>query len=249
MASPDRPGLLEGHRQACAGLKTPRSGLEVTRCYFRRCPRSSDSSPTHMRGGGPQPRSVRMLRGLPGPGSPTSGPCGPNEPPAQPVGSQGLCHLGLHPSCRHPLQALVSSPPSSSGAARLACHLPGGTPRLPGGRPASPPSPPPARTLSTPALTCLSGARCSPGFSPCHPPSPPHGAAARHGSLGTPWGPRMHVSCLGRAAARRREEAWRQGPARSLRPRGHSRGRRAAGGPALHHRSETGGCACRRRPE
>lgn len=120
VASPDRPGLLEGHRQACAGLKTPRSGLEVTRCYFRRCPRSSDSSPTHMRGGGPQPRSVRMLRGLPGPGSPTSGPCGPNEPPAQPVGSQGLCHPTLHPSCRHPLRALVSSPPSSSGAAWLA---------------------------------------------------------------------------------------------------------------------------------
>lgn len=153
-------------------------------------------------------------------------------------------------------------PPPTPGSGLLApklfggrvarCRLPGGTPRLPGGRPASPPSSPPARTLSTPALTCLSGARCSPGFSPCHSPSPPRGAAARHGSLGTPWGPRMHVSCLGRAAdrrAHRKEEARRQGPARSLRPRGHSRGRRAAGGPALHHRSETGGCACRRRPE
>lgn len=153
-------------------------------------------------------------------------------------------------------------PPPTPGSGLLApklfggrvarCRLPGGTPRLPGGRPASPPSPPPARTLSTPALTCLSGARCSPGFSPCHPPSPPHGAAARHGSLGTPWGPPN--ACLmprpsSGQAARRREEAWRQGPARSLRPRGHSRGRRAAGGPALHHRSETGGCACRRRPE
>lgn len=74
----------------------------------------------------------------------------------------------------------------------------------------------------------------------------------------TPWLPRDPLgtpnACLmprpsSRQAARRREEAWRQGPARSLRPRGHSRGRRAAGGPALHHRSETGGCACRRRPE
>lgn len=120
-------------------------------------------------------------------------------------------------------------PPPTPGSGLLApklfggrvarCRLPGGTPRLPGGRPASPPSPPPARTLSTPALTCLSGARCSPGFSPCHPPSPPHGAAARHGSLGTPWGPRMHVSCLGRAADRRpaggRKPGAKAPPARS----------------------------------
>lgn len=251
MASPDRPGLLEGHRQACAGLKTPRSGLEVTRCYFRRCPRSSDSSPTHMRGGGPQPRSVRMLRGLPGPGSPTSGPCGPNEPPAQPVGTKASAtsastppaatHSGLwsprpqalrgprgslpptrwHPAASWQPSSLAPLPAPCADSEHTCPHLPLRCQVLPW-------------VLALPPTVASAWGRCTPWL-----PRDP---------LGTPNACLMPRPSSGQAA-RRREEAWRQGPARSLRPRGHSHGRRAAGGPALHHRSETGGCACRRRPE